>query len=249
MKDSKFNRWFNIFILAGMSVALIITTIFKLGGTQAGKVLLLVSAFGSLMGVLSTVCSANGKIITFLFGLLDVAIYGVMCLINWRGGNSGLGNAILHFIYFVPMQFVGFAQWRRHGASGGGKVKARRLSGRQWLLYMSVFVVGSVAAYLVIARFDRSAADTFIKTAVVLDVLPLMCNIIGQLLMSMAYMEQWLFWIGVNITSIVMWSVTLAGNHSDSYAVIYIIKYSFYLLNSFNGLRIWLNLSREGCLD
>ena len=28
-------------------------------------------------------------------------------------------------------------------------------------------------------------------------------------------------------------------------AVIYIIKYSFYLLNSFNGLRIWLGLSRE----
>jgi len=71
-----------------------------------------------------------------------------------------------------------------------------------------------------------------------------MCNILGQLLMSMAYMEQWIFWIGVNITSVLMWVSTLHGA-SDSFALIYIIKYSFYLLNSLNGLRIWLRLSRK----
>ena len=244
MKEESFNKLFSAFVLVGMSVALVLTTVIKLSRPGADPTLLLVAAFGSLMGVCATVASANGKIITFLFGLLDVSIYGVMCLINWRGGSSGLGNAVLHFVYFVPMQFVGFAQWRRRGASGGGEVKARRFTPKQWAICAAAFLAVSVVAYLVIAKFDKSAADTFLKTAVVLDVLPLVCNLIGQLLMSTAYMEQWIFWIGVNVFTIAMWTNTLLTDPRNEFAVIYIIKYAFYLVNSLNGLRIWLRLSR-----
>ena len=245
-KEKQFNKWFSIFILAGMAVALTITTILKLDDAAGtgGKAFLLISAFGSLMGILSTVSSANGLIITFLFGLLDVSIYGVMCFVNWYGGGSGLGNAVLHMLYFVPMQFVGFAQWRRHRADKSGySVKPRRLSRKGWAVVSGLFLAGIVIAYFIIARFDKSAADTFIKTAVILDVLPLMCNILGQMLMSLAYMEQWIFWIGVNVFSIIMWS-TAHLDGTSSFAAIYIVKYSFYLLNSINGLRIWLRDSR-----
>lgn len=244
MDNKSFNKYFSAFILIGMAVVTVLATALKFGpaDTQA-RWLLVLAAFGSLMGVAATVASASGKIITFLFGLLDVSIYGAMCLINWKNGSSGLGNAVLHFVYFVPMQFVGFFQWKRRGNTDEGSVKARRLTpGQRWLACL-VFLAGSVAAYFIIARFDKSAADTFIKTAVVLDVLPLMCNIIGQALMSTAYMEQWIFWIGVNIFSITMWAVTLHRTPDSSYALIYIIKYSFYLLNSVNGLRNWLRLS------
>ena len=241
--DKTFNRWFSAFILIGMTVAVILATAIKLGNPGAARGLLIISAFGSLMGVLATVCSANGKILTFLFGLLDVAIYGAVCFVNWKNGGSGLGNALLHALYFVPMQFIGFWQWRKRGANASSQVQARRLNGRQWAVYTAVFLVGTVVAYLVIARFDRSAAEGFLKVAVVLDVLPLMCNILGQLLMSMAYMEQWIFWIGVNISSILMWSFALKGG--GDYALIYLVKYSFYLLNSLNGLRIWIRLSRK----
>lgn len=243
MKEETFNKWFNAFILLGMAVALIITTAFKLGGTQTGKTLLVISAFGSLMGILSSIFSANAKIWTFFFGLLDVSIYGIMCFINWKQGGSGLGNAILHMLYFVPMQFIGFWQWKKRGTDSSDKLKARRLSTKKRVLFTSLFVVSSIVAYFILAKFDKSAADSYIKVAVVLDVLPLICNIFGQLLMSTAYMEQWLFWIGVNIFSIAMWSVSLKSGDS-SFAIIYVIKYSFYLINSINGLRIWLNISK-----
>ena len=250
MDNKRFNKFFSAFILIGMATVTILATALKFGPADSqARWLLLFAAFGSLMGVAATVASANGRIITFLFGLLDVAIYGAMCLINWKNGSSGLGNAVLHFAYFVPMQFVGFFQWRKRGSNTEGSVKARRLSWKQRLLATGIFLAGSVVAYLIIARFDKSAADTFIKTAVVLDVLPLMCNIIGQLLMSTAYMEQWIFWIGVNIFSIAMWSATLHQDPGSSYALIYIVKYSFYLLNSVNGLRNWLILSRPATQD
>ena len=244
-RSEKFNKIFNAFILIGMAVVTVLVLAVKLRDAEDGRALLVIAALGSLAGVLATVLSANGRILNFLFGLIDVTIYGAMCLMNWRDGGSGLGNAVLHFVYFVPMQFVGFAQWRKRGADAGSKVRARRLTGKQWAVTTAAFVAGSVLAYFILAQFDRSAAQTFIKWAVVLDVLPLACNIVGQLLMSTAYMDQWFFWIGVNVTSICMWSATLASSPDSSYAVIYIIKYSFYLLNSFNGLRIWLGLSRE----
>ena len=127
-KSEQFNKAFNAFILIGMTVSMIFITALKLQSAQTDKAMLLVAAFGSLCGVLSTVCSANAKILTFLFGFFDVAIYGVMCFL---GGKYG--NAALHMLYFLPMQFVGFFQWRKAGAAGGGKssLKARRLSSRQ----------------------------------------------------------------------------------------------------------------------
>ena len=241
MTDKQFNKWFSAFILIGMAVVTCIVTGIKLRGAAEGQTLwLLMSALGSLMGVLATVCSANGWIITFLFGVLDVTIYGVACWVNWMEGGSGLGNALLHFLYFVPMQLVGFLQWKRRGAKGDSQVKARRLTPAMRWAWLGISVVATVVLYLILARFDRSAAQGFLRVAVILDVIPLVCNVIGQLLMSTAYMEQWIFWIAVNIFSIALWI-----NSDQSFAPVYIVKYSFYLLNSFNGLRIWYNLSKE----
>lgn len=232
MKEATFNKWFNVFILGGMTVALILATILKFEASTTGRWLLLISAFGSLMGVLATVCSANGRIITFLFGLLDVSIYAVMCFVGAK-----YGNAVLHVAYFVPMQFIGFAQWRKRNAGSSEPVRARRLSAKQRFAAGAALFVGSAVVWAVLHFFGNS--DT-----IVFDAVSVVCNIIGQFLMSTAYMEQWIFWIGVNVASIFMWSLTLSADPGSSYALIYVIKYSFYLINSFNGLRIWLHLSK-----
>ena len=139
------------------------------------------------------------------------------------------------------MQFIGLYQWKKRESSRG-QVQARRFSGRQWPLCIAVFAVLSVGIYLLLSHFDRSAASSFFKLAVVLDTIPVVCNIIGQFLMSTAYMEQWIFWIAVNIASILLWSTSYIKS-GDSFTLIYIIKYIFYLLNCCNGLRIWYNLS------
>ena len=239
MDDKKFNKWFSAFILIGMAVVTVVVTAIRFRDADSGRAMLLISAFGSLMGVLCTVLAANGRILTFLFGILDVSIYGVMCLIGTR-----YGNAALHLLYFLPMQFVGYFQWRKRGAEQEKKVQARRLSGKQWLLYGGFFLAGLVAAYFILAALDKTEAAGVVKWLVFLDAFSMMCNIIGQYLLSTAYMEQWIFWIAVNVSTILMWVFTLRQDPDSAFAHIYIVKYAFYLLNSLNGLRIWLKLSR-----
>ena len=240
MTEKHFNKGFNAFIVLGMAVVTVLVTAIKFRDAQNGQWLLLISAFGSLMGVLSTVLSANGRILTFLFGLIDVSIYGAMCLAGAR-----YGNAALHLLYFLPMQFVGFFQWKKRGADARQEVKARRLSGKQWMLYGGIFLAGLTVAYFVLAAMDKTEAAGVVKWLVLMDAFSMMCNLVGQYLLSTAYMDQWVFWIGVNVSTIIMWVLTLRQDPSSAYATIYIVKYSFYLVNSFNGLRIWYNLSRE----
>ena len=240
MTEKTFNKYFNAFVVIGMAVVTVLVTAIKFRSAENGQWMLLISAFGSLMGVLCTVLSANGKILTFLFGLIDVSIYGAMCLVGAR-----YGNAALHLLYFLPMQFVGFFQWKKRGAKADNEVKARRLSGKQWLLYGGLFLAGLIIAYFILLAMDKTEAAGVVKWLVFMDAFSMMCNLIGQFLLSTAYMDQWFFWIGVNVSTIIMWVLTLRQDPSSAYATIYIVKYSFYLLNSFNGLRIWLNLSRQ----
>ena len=239
MTDKTINKWFNTFILVGMAVVTVVVTAIKFRDADSGRAMLLISAFGSLMGVLCTVLVANGRILNFLFGILDVSIYGVMCLIGTR-----YGNAALHLLYFLPMQFIGYFQWKKRGAHEEKKVQARRLTGKQWLLYGGIFLAGLIAAYFILAALDKTEAAGVVKWLVFLDAFSMMCNILGQYLLSTAYMEQWFFWIAVNVSTILMWVFTLRQNPDTAFANIYIVKYSFYLLNSLNGLRIWLKLSR-----
>ena len=240
MTEKTFNKYFNAFVVIGMAVVTVLVTAIKFRSAENGQWMLLISAFGSLMGVLCTVLSANGKILTFLFGLIDVSIYGAMCLVGAR-----YGNAALHLLYFLPMQFVGFFQWKKRGAKADKEVKARRLSGKQWMLYGGLFLAGLIIAYFILLAMDKTEAAGVVKWLVFMDAFSMMCNLIGQFLLSTAYMDQWFFWIGVNVSTIIMWVLTLRQDPSSAYATIYIVKYSFYLLNSFNGLRIWLNLSRQ----
>ena len=240
--DKKFNRIFSTTLLAAMVVVIAITTAFKLQQPGARTAMLLIAAFGSVMGVASTVLSANGIIWTFVFGLLDVTLG---CIVAFDNGLWG--NFALHAFYFLPMQFVGIWQWRRRGASGvKTEVKARRLTGRQraWVTVAVAAVLAASYAILLYIKGRTVAPEEIDRAQVFFDAAVFTFNIAGQILLSLAYFEQWILWNLVNIFSILLWGSTMLSSDASSYTVVMFIKYCFYLLNSLNGLRIWYRLSR-----
>ena len=239
MNEKVFDKFFNAFILVGMTVCVIISCIFKLQEPDARTALILVSAFGALMGVVSVVLSANGSIWTFVFGLVDVLIYSYILY------DSKLPSQLLLYVgYFIPMEFIGFFQWRKRGADATKKVQAQRMDGRGWLKFAGIFA-GVFIAALAISWFatTRTGGDILWRKTV-LDALITSANITALIMMAMAYTEQWYIWTLVNLAAIIQWAVTLATVPDAGYAIVPLVKYSFYLLNGLNAIRIWMRLSR-----
>jgi len=250
-KERRFNLLFNILLVVGMLTAVTITTVFKLQQPGVKTFMLLLAAFGSVMGVVNTVMSANGNILTFLFGFIDVLIGTIVYL-----DNGIMGTFALHAFYFLPMQFIGFWQWRKRGAKvsvsegESSKVKARRLDSKQWAWLVIGTIVGiSILYYILLsidsAKLSAGKIDAIDKSKVLLDSVVMAMNIAGQVLMSYAFAEQWVIWMLVNVSSITLWTIALVSGTGSGNASVMLIKYIFYLLNSINGLRIWLKLSRE----
>ena len=240
MTEKTFNKWFSGILMGLMVLAIGITTVFKLQESEARTLLILVAAAGSVMGVASSVLSANGIIWTFLFGLLDIA-----CCLIVDADNGIWGDFSMHLFYLL--QVIGIWQWRKRGATKDREVTARRLTGRQRWIVLGSVVAGLAAVYsiLIAIKFYTVAPDQINRTQVFADAARTTFNIAGQILMSLAFYEQWYLWILVNIASIVLWGSTMLSSAASSYTVVMFIKYCFYLVNSLNGLRVWLRLSQS----
>lgn len=243
MTEKTFNKLFNSFILIGMSISVLICSYLKLSRGEGNTALLVLSAVGALAGVVSTVLSASGNIYTFVFGLIDVLIYSYAL---YDSGNPL--TFCLHAFYFLPMEFVGFFMWKKRGAGSKSAVKARRLKGAgQWLKVIGLFIVVYAACFALswLAATKGWANIELNPSKIALDAMMTTTNVVALVLMSLAYYEQWYLWLLVNVSSIITWAFILKEDPQSTYSIVYLIKYIFYLLNSINGIRIWLNLSKE----
>ena len=197
-----------------------------------------VGSLASISGVLCVVLVAKGSIWNYLFGLVNVSLYA---LISYKAALYG--DAALNALYYVPMQFIGFWQWRRRGAAmseteagdKGVQVRARRFSWAQRVILAVGCAAAVVAGGFILKHFGDPQPFKDSTTTVL--------SIVAQALMALAFMEQWALWIITNIVSVVMWSICVA--RGEAHAGVMVIMWTFYLLNSINGLRVWINLSRK----
>lgn len=228
--NNKVLSLYDWFLIAGVIASNIIYSL------MTGTLDLLGSVAG-ITGVLCVVLVAKGSIWNYAFGLVNVSLYA---FISYKA--SLYGDAALNALYYVPMQFIGWWQWRKRGAavseaeaSGNGvQVKARRFTWMQrvWL------VVGCAAAIIATGFILKHLGDP----QPFKDSTTTVLSIVAQALMALAFMEQWCLWIITNIVSVVMWVICVA--RGEAHAGVMVIMWTFYLLNSLNGLRVWLKLSK-----
>ena len=223
------------FLIVGVIASNIIYSV--LSGT-----LDVVGSIAGIAGVLCVVLVAKGSIWNYLFGIVNVSMYA---FISYKAALYG--DAALNAFYYVPMQFIGWWQWRKRGAAmsdseadgAGVQVKARRFTWRQ----RAVLAAGCAAAVIAggfILRYFGDPQPFKDSTTTVL-------SIVAQALMALAFMEQWALWIITNVVSVVMWSICVA--RGEAHAAVMVIMWVFYLMNSLNGFRVWLKLSRSSQSD
>ena len=218
------------FLIAGVIISNLIYSLLSGNVDVVGSV-------AGIAGVLCVVLVAKGSIWNYLFGIVNVSMYAY---ISYKA--SLYGDAALNALYYVPMQFIGWWQWRKRGAavseaeSGGEgvQVKARRFSWAQRAVLFTCCTVAVVAVGFVLKHFGDPQPFKDSTTTVL--------SIVAQALMALAFMEQWVLWIITNVVSVVMWCICVA--RGEAHAAVMVIMWSFYLLNSLNGLRVWLRLSK-----
>ena len=225
--NNKVLSLYDWFLIAGVIVSNILYSVLS-GNVDV------VGSLAGIAGVLCVVLVAKGSIWNYLFGLVNVTMYAY---ISYKA--SVYGDAALNALYYLPMQFIGWWQWRKRGAAvseSEGKdiqVKARRFTWRQRILLAAGCTAAVIAGGFLLQYLDDPQPFKDSTTTVL--------SIVAQALMALAFMEQWVLWIITNIVSVVMWVVFLSKG--EPHAAVMVIMWSFYLLNSVNGLRVWLRLS------
>ena len=230
MTNNKVLSLYDWFLISGViisnAVYSVMTGTFDILGTLAG-----------VTGVICVVLVAKGSIWNYLFGLVNVSLYAY---ISYKAALYG--DAALNALYYFPMQFIGYWQWRKIGtaASSSGQVegaktvKARRFNWKQRAVLAAactaaVVAVGFILQYLGDPQPFKDSATTVLSIA-------------AQALMALAFMEQWALWIITNVISVAMWTVFAVKG--EPHSGVMVIMWVFYLLNSINGFRVWIKLSK-----
>ena len=229
--DNKILSLYDWFLIVGVIASNVIYSLMT--GT-----LDVLGSLACITGVLCVVLVAKGSIWNYAFGLVNVSLYA---LISYRA--SLYGDAALNAFYYLPMQFIGWWQWRKRGAavseaeadSRGVQVKARRFSWAQ----RTLLALGCALAVIACAYLLKSVGDP----QPLKDSATTVLSIVAQALMALAFMEQWCLWIITNVISVIMWIICVS--RGEAHAGVMVIMWFFYLLNSLNGLRVWLKLSRD----
>lgn len=229
--NNKVLSLYDWFLIAGVIVSNVVYSL--LTGTMD-----VLGSIAAITGVLCVVLVAKGSIWNYLFGLVNVSLYAY---ISYKA--SLYGDAALNALYYLPMQFIGWWQWRRRGAAmsaaeagdSGVQVKARRFTWKQ----RAILFLGCAVAVVAVGFLLKHVGDP----QPFKDSTTTVLSIVAQMLMALAFMEQWALWIITNVVSVVMWSICVA--RGEAHAAVMVIMWVFYLMNSLNGFRVWLKLSRS----
>ena len=228
--NNKVLSLYDWFLIAGVIVSNVVYSL--LTGTMD-----VLGSMAAITGVLCVVLVAKGSIWNYLFGLVNVSFYAY---ISYKA--SLYGDAALNALYYLPMQFIGWWQWRRRGAAmsaaeagdSGVQVKARRFTWKQ----RAILFLGCAVAIVAVGFLLKHVGDP----QPFKDSTTTVLSIVAQALMALAFMEQWALWIITNIVSVVMWCICVS--RGEAHAGVMVIMWVFYLLNSINGLRVWMKLSK-----
>ena len=214
MKAAERNKRNTVILLSlGISVQIITYAI------APDNVWALVSA---LFGVCSVVLCAQGKWLTFFFGFGQILTYTYLCVLE-----RFYGGIAINAFYFAT-QVYGIYSWRKllreERDSKGDVIPFRRMRGG-WFAVLCVFLlILSLVTGWLLGRYTND-------TQPYLDALTTVPAFAAQILLVMAYREQWFIWLFIDLLYVLMWW------EAGSYCMV--AQYVFWCVNATYGAVRW----------
>lgn len=185
-----------------------------------------ISPISAVTGIVCVLLVAKGKITNYVWGLINAITYGY---IAYKCGYYG--DMLLNLVWFVPMQLVGFIFWKKLlKENSKTDVKMKRLTLKQFVVVMLVGTIFTIGFGLILYNVDIWFTEVMQRNVSVynyidqvtkipflgeiLDSSTETLQILATILMTLAYREQWLFWILTNIITISLWIIVLIADFS-----------------------------------
>jgi len=188
----------------------------------------LLGFIASVTGLVNVVLVARGKISNYIFGIVNVA------LLAYISFQSRLwGDAAINGLYFLPMQFIGWAQWNKTKADET-TVQPRHLTMKEGMILGAICIVAIISVGSILNAINDS--QPFLDAS--LNVF----SIIAMYMMVKAISEQWAIWCLINAFYMITWLImTINGTE---HAATMLIMRCFFMANSINGYIQWNKLAK-----
>lgn len=156
-----------------------------------------ISLVSGMLGICSVILCSQGRILTYVFGFGQIVTYTYICYTE-----SLYGLIVINLYYFVT-QIYGIIIWRdrlkAHNSELTDVVPTRKLSYKTIvILFAAIMIIAGVTGRLLSTYTDDSQPY--------LDAYTTIPALVAQVLMILAYREQWFFWFFIDILYVVLWA-------------------------------------------
>ena len=175
-----------------------------------------------MLGICSVVLCSQGRILTYLFGFGQILTYTYICYQESLYGLIGIN------IYYFITQIYGIIIWRRRLQAANSNimdaVPTRKINVKTLIIIIiCIIVLATITGYILAHYTD--------DTQPYLDAYTTIPALVAQVLMILAFREQWYFWFFIDVLYIVLWA--RAGNYC------LLAQHLFWCINCVYGYLRW----------
>jgi nicotinamide mononucleotide transporter len=142
----------------------------------------------TVFGLASVYLTTRQSIWCWPTGLVMVSLYVVIFF------HAKLYSDTLLQVVYIFVQFYGWFHWKK-GGGPGSELPVTRLSARSWVLWLAVSIAGAAA----LGSFMAHRTDASFPYA---DAAIASLSLVAQWLMARKVLENWHFWIAVDVLAI-----------------------------------------------
>ena len=211
-------KWYEVVYLAACTLAILIPSLLARDSAMA--------VISATCGAISVVLTGKGKLGTYIFGSIQCALYAI---ISYKA--TYYGETALNVLYLLPLEVVGFLQWKKNMNSENAEVVKLKMSWKQRGLWAAVLCVGTFLLGVVLKHFDDAMPF--------MDAFTTIGTMIAFVLTVRRFSENWWIWVAINVATVIMWlGNVIEGGENASIATL--LMWSVYLVNSVIMLVRWM---------
>ncbi len=181
-----------------------------------------ISLICGMLGICSVVLCSQGRILTYLFGFGQILTYTYICY------TESLYGLICTNIYYFITQIYGIVIWRKRLKNTNNNlsdvVPTRKLSAQTMILIAVVVLAASALTGWLLATYTNDSQPY-------LDAYTTIPALVAQVLMILAYREQWFLWFFIDVLYVVLWA--RAGDYC------LLAQHIFWCINCVYGYYRW----------